>query len=58
MANSPDLINFGNSPSNDNGESALSWKEKYELSERQLNQVRKQAAKIREVISVKVWVTI
>ena len=54
MANSPDPIDFGNSPSNNDEESAISWKEKHELSERQLNQVRKQAAKIREVISVKV----
>lgn len=54
MTNSPDLINFGNSPSNEDEDLALSWKEKYELSERQLNQVRKQAAKIREVISIKV----
>ena len=31
-----------------------SWKEKYELSERQLTQVRKQAGKIRELLGAKV----
>ena len=35
-------------------ENDISWKEKYELAEKQLNRVRQQTGKVRELLNMKV----
>ena len=34
----------------------LCWKEKYELAEKQLNRVRQQTGKVRELLNMKVYI--